>query len=103
MSSNYLNSETHKQFTEANVKNKGFIVLDELFKTHSWSLITNEMDHITYAKSYMDPNIFDIKVEKASVSVTVPLKNSNFLYTTTFSNYFEASEYVEERLNDYLS
>lgn len=103
MSSNYLNSETHKQFTEANVKNKGFIVLDELFKTHSWSLITNEDDHITYSKSYMDPNIFDIKVEKTSVSVTVPLKNSNFLYTTTFSNYFEASEYVEERLNDYLS
>lgn len=101
---NYLNSESHNNdFSTTELKNKGFLLLDEVFKQYGWMLTKNEKDHITYAKSNMDPNIFDIKVERTSVSVTIPLKKSNYLYNTTFTSYFEASEYVEERLKDYLS
>jgi len=85
------------------LKNKGFFMLDEVFKEHGWSLVKNEFDHIIYAKSSFDPNVFNIKLNKTSVNVTIPVKNSHCLYNTSFNDYFQASEYVEARLKDFIN
>ena len=34
----------------AEIKNKGFVLLDKIFKQHGWYMSKNEMNYISYAK-----------------------------------------------------
>jgi len=84
------------------IKNKGFILLDELFKQHGWHMIKNEMNWISYTKLGHETEFFEIKLDRAKIHVSIPLKNSMYQYNTTFNNYFEASEYIEMRFKEFI-
>ena len=84
------------------IKNKGFADLDAVFTENGWHKVKNEPDHITFTKFGREIDQFEIKISKTEVHVIVPLKRSGFAYTTSFKNYFEASEYVEERFNEFI-
>ena len=81
--------------------NKGFFIIDELFKSNGWHMTINEMNQISYTKSGNETEFFDIKIDRTKVYVSVPIKNSIFQYTTSFKDYFTASEYVEQRFKDF--
>ena len=85
----------------AEIKNKGFILLDSLFKENGWHMTKNEMNLIEYTKQGQESDFFQIKLDQKNVYVSVPIKNSPYQYKTSFNNYFDASEYVEKRFKDY--
>jgi hypothetical protein len=82
--------------------NKGFIIVDALFKQHGWYIVKNEQNWISYTKFGDETSYFDIKFLTNSVVVSVPIKNSPRQYTTSFNNYYDASEYIEQRFLDYI-
>ncbi len=84
------------------IKNKGFAILDELFKKHGWHLQKNEMNWINYTKFGHETCCFDIKISTEKIIVSVPLKNSMYNFVTTFKGYYEASEYIEQKFKDYV-
>jgi len=82
--------------------NKGFMILDELFKSHGWHLVKNEKNWISYTKFGDETSSFDIKISSDTLIVCVPIKNSPYQFVTTFKNYYDASEYIEQRFYDYI-
>ena len=85
------------------IKNKGFAMLDTLFKQHGWHMIKNEMNWISYSKFGNETDLFDIKIDQKTIHVSIPIKNSVYQYITTFKGYFQASEYVEARFLDFIN
>ena len=86
----------------ANLKNKGFAILYSVFNKHGWRLIKNEMNWLYYSKFGDETSYFDIRILPDKIITCVPIKNSSYQYTTTFKNYYDASEYLEQRLYDYM-
>jgi len=84
------------------IKNKGFALLDQMFKEHGWHIIKNEMNWISYTKFGNETDLFDIKINQTTIQVSVPIKNSSYQYVTTFKDYFQASEYIEARFFDFI-
>ena len=83
--------------------NKGFMLLDNMFKENGWHLTKNEMDWICYTQSGKETSYFEIKLYKESVHVCIPLRNSIYQYCTSFKSYFEASEYIEARFKEFTT
>jgi len=46
---------------------------------------------------------FKIIASPGAIEVVIPMPNSNVAYCTKFKNYFDASEYVMARFDDYLA
>jgi hypothetical protein len=84
------------------IKNKGFVLLDTLFTENGWHIIKNEENWLVYTKPGFETEYVEIKIGIGSISVSVPVKNSPFQFKTSFSNYFQASEYVESRFNEFI-
>ena len=84
------------------IKNKGFSILDEIFKQNSWQLIKNELNWICYTKFGDETSYFEIKISPEKIIVSVPIRNSVYQYVTTFKNYFDASEFIEQKFFDYI-
>ena len=84
------------------IKNKGFVLLDQIFKEHGWYMSKNEINYISYAKQGLETDFFDIVIEQKSFRFSFPIKISPFQYITKFDDYFSASEYVEARFFDYI-
>ena len=85
------------------IKNKGFAILNATFKQNGWHLVKNEFNWISYTKFGDETTFFDIKILPNKIIVCVPMKNSSYQYITSFNAYFEASEYIEQRLYDYIN
>lgn len=88
--------------SQIQLQNKGFAILDEVFKQHGWSLVRNDMNWISYTKMGDETSNFSIKITKDKIVVSVPLKNSIYQFVTAFNNYYEASEYIEQKFYDYI-
>ena len=85
------------------LKNNGFVLLDEIFKKHGWHMIKNEVNWVSYTKFGNETDLFDIKINQKSIYVSIPIKNSSFQFVTSFKDYFSATEYVESRFMDFIS
>ena len=86
---------------ETDIKNKGFSILHSTFKENGWHLIRNEINWISYTKYDDETSFFDIKISKDKVIVSVPIKNSRYQFLTSFNNYYDASEFIEQKLFEY--
>jgi hypothetical protein len=87
-----------------NIKNKGFLLLDILFKEKGWTMSKNELNHIEYKRpDFGDLDYFEIIIDKYKVNVSVPIKHTPYQYKTSFDNYYNAIEYVEKRFKDFIS
>lgn len=97
-----MRSESQQNETQVQLKNRGFSPLEEHFQKNNWKLMRNELDHIIYsqpkAASWVETDYFEIKLDKTSVHVSVPIKNSPYQYKTTFQNYYDATDYIEKHL-----
>ena len=84
------------------IKNKGFVLLDALFRESGWHIIKNEENWLVYTKKGFETEYIEIKIAMDSILVSVPIKNSPFQFRTSFTNYFQASEYVEARFIEFI-
>lgn len=87
----------------SNLVNKGFVILDAMFKEYGWVLVRNEKTWINYTKPGDETSFFDIKVLADKIVVSVPIKQSTYQYITTFKDYYQASEFIEQKLKDYMA
>jgi hypothetical protein len=94
----FLSTSTSQE--ETIIENKGFILLDNMFKNNGWKLIKNEMNWICFSKPGFQTEYFEIKIDQSKIFVSIPIKNSMFQYKTSFKDYYSASEYIEERFKD---
>jgi hypothetical protein len=98
MSSNIsLKSESFQD----KIQNKGFILLDKIFKEQGWYLCENKINKICYTKLGFETDIFDIQIFEKEIQVSIPIRNSPYQYVTCFTDYFQASEYLEARFKDF--
>lgn len=88
---------------EQNTKliNNGFSYINEKFLNHDWNLIKNTFSEIIYKKDTSDMDEFIIKINEKNIEIYIPFKNNNVTYKTIFSNYFDASEFLELHINVY--
>ena len=102
MSSNSNMLSNNESILNTEIKNKGFALLDQMFKENGWHLVKNEMNHICYTRFGHETDIFEISIETKNIHIGIPIKNSPFQYKTSFKDYFLASEYVEARFLDFI-
>lgn len=96
------NDISNISISNSEIKNKGFVILDSIFKSHGWHLIRNEMNHICYGKIGHETEYFEIKITETKIYVSLPVKNSIYLYKTSFTEYFLASEYIEKHFLEHI-
>jgi len=96
------NMLTTDPILNSTIVNKGFAILDTIFKERGWHIIKNEPNWICYSKFTDETTYFDIKILPDKIFVSVPIKNSCYQYNTSFKSYYEASEYIEQRFFDYI-
>jgi hypothetical protein len=97
-----VNMMSNDPILKSDIANKGFAILDTKFKEHGWHIIKNELNHLSYSKFGDETSYFDIRILHDKIVVCVPIKNSSYQYVTSFKGYYEASEYVEKKLLDYI-
>jgi len=83
------------------ISNKGFSIIDTMFTDNGWMRIKNDMTWICYTKQGHEMDLFDIKIDKTTIHVSIPIKNSPFQFVTKFNDYFLATEYIEKRFHDF--
>jgi len=83
--------------------NKGFLQLAEAFNSKGWKLVENYDAGVTYVNPVKMCDEFKIIASPGAIEVVIPMPNSNVAYCTKFKNYFDASEYVMARFDDYLA
>lgn len=85
-----------------NIQNKGFLLIDSLFKDEGWYLSENQINKICYTKFGYETDIFDIQIMENNIQVSIPVRNSPYQYITKFTDYLQANEYLEARFKDYI-
>ena len=100
--------------------------LQEQFLSKHWQLVTNKVDHLVFKKENNNYDYFEIKIEYSTsvpysgsvttrsaqshsldtqdstrINVSIPLRNSQYQYGTHFNNYFDATEFIEQHLQNY--
>lgn len=81
--------------------NKGFIQVVETFVSAGWKLVENTMSQLVFVNPKNMYDEFKMSVEESKVVVVIPMPNSPVAYSTKFNNYFEASEYILSRFEDF--
>lgn len=102
MSSNSNMLTINESILNTEIKNKGFALLDQMFKENGWYLVKNESNYICYTKLGHETDVFEIKIHAKNINISIPIKNSPFQFNTSFNDYFQASEYVEARFYDFI-
>jgi hypothetical protein len=102
MSSNSNMLTNNESILNTEIKNKGFALLDQMFKENGWHLVKNEMNYICYTRFGHETDIFEIKIDAKNIHIGIPIKNSPFQFNTSFKDYFQASEYIEARFFDFI-
>lgn len=83
------------------LKNISFTEFDSLFIQYGWCMTLNEMTHISYTKTGDETSYFDIQIVGNKIRVSVPIRNSPYQFVTMFFDFFNATEYVEQKLKEY--
>jgi len=84
-------------------QNKGFIQVVEKFTSEGWKMVENTKSRLVFVNSDSMYDEFKMLVEESNVLVVIPMPNSPIEYSTKFDNYFEASEYIISRFEDFLA
>ena len=83
-------------------KNKLFIDIHNDFLKNGWRLRDNTMTKMLYYNPRNLADEFKITMENKLIYVTIPITPGNYEYTTKFTSYFLANEYITFHLNNYL-
>lgn len=84
-------------------KNKLFHDIHEEFLENGWTLRENTMTKMNYYNPINLMDEFKIKMEDKLIYVTIPIKPGNYEYTTKFTSFFLATEYMSFHLKNYAN
>jgi len=93
---------TNQSDNDDAIKNNGFLLIDTFFTKHNWHKTKNETNWVSYTRLGDETTVFDISVDKTTICVSVPLKNSPYQYLAYFNDYFTVATYVERRFFDFI-
>lgn len=93
---------TNQSDNDDAIKNNGFLLIDTFFTKHNWHKTKNETNCVSYTRLGDETTVFDISVDKTTICVSVPLKNSPYQYLAYFNDYFTVATYVERRFFDFI-
>ena len=93
---------TNLSYNDDTIKNNGFLLIDTFFTKHNWHKTKNETNRVSYTRLGDETTVFDINVDKTTICVSVPLKNSPYQYLAYFKDYFTVATYVERRFFDFI-
>lgn len=93
---------TNQSDNDDAIKNNGFLLIDTFFTKHNWHKTKNETNWVSYTRLGDETTVFDISVDKTTICVSVPLKNSTYQYLAYFNDYFTVATYVQRRFFDFI-
>ena len=92
----------NQSYNDDTIKNNGFLLIDTFFTKHNWHKTKNETNCVSYTRVSDETTVFDISVDKTTICVSVPLKNSPYQYLAYFNDYFTVATYIERRFFDFI-
>jgi|TARA_B100000524_G_scaffold282306_1_gene158274 ribosome-associated translation inhibitor RaiA len=84
--------------TNVDISSNIFDSLSKLCLDNNWYMLKHD-NEIIYTNNKKELIFTDTPYK---VKVSIPLKNSDMNYSTTFSNYYEAIQYAIQSLNYYF-
>lgn len=66
------------------------------FQKHAWDFTRTNENSCRFSKKTKE---FKVSIGENEIEVLVPLKDSESLYKTNFTDYYNASEYLLQHLN----
>jgi hypothetical protein len=79
-------------------KNKIFINIHQNFVENGFELRENTMTNLIYFNPTAGMDEFKIRLDNKYIYVTIPIKPKNYEYTTKFTSYYLAFEYISNHL-----
>lgn len=79
--------------------NIGLLQIDELLSSRGWKRSREEAGEYRYKKDLSTQDEYVIRLTERQIVVAVPLPNSDFLFATKFTSYFQAAEFIEKHLD----
>jgi len=70
--------------------------------SHGWKLKENTLNQIVYSHSNYPADEFKVKINKNLIKITIPILGANYEYLTTFNSYYQANEYLQFHLKNYM-
>lgn len=83
-------------------KNKIFSDIHQNFLENGFKLRENSMTNLIYFNPNSAMDEFKIRLDNKCIYVTIPIKPKNYEYTTKFTSYYLATEYISNHLKNYL-
>jgi len=83
-------------------KNKGFNPIHQHFINSDWELTKNEDTKLIYSNKNNPYDEFLISVEMDHIIISAPMPNSNMAYRSSVKTYWDASEYLQSHLENYI-
>ena len=75
--------------------------LDYLLSKQKWNLLINNEEHLLYVQTIDESGYIEVKKKHEQwIEVSVPVKNSQFQYKTTFKSEMPAYEYIENYVHE---
>jgi hypothetical protein len=75
--------------------------LDYLLSKQKWNLLINNEEHLLYVQTIDESSYIEVKKKHEEwIEVSVPVKNSQFQYKTTFKSEMPAYEYIENYVHE---
>jgi hypothetical protein len=96
-------NELHHELISKGPKNKGFNVIHNKFLENNFELIRNEDTELVYSNKNNQYDEFLIRVDVKQIVISVPITNSNFSFRSTHENYWNASEFLQMHLENYVN
>lgn len=82
-------------------KNKIFHDIHQEFLENGWRLRETTMTNMLYYNPKNLTDVFKIRFENKLIYVTIPITPGNYEYTTKFTSFFLATEYISYHLKNY--
>ena len=106
---NMLNETIHQMDTVQITHDKELLKNKMLFDSHieflknGWELKENTSTSIVYTNIHYPTDEFRIDINNRSIKITVPVIGLNYEYSTHFSSYYLANEYLLLHLNNHMN
>lgn len=73
------------------------------FLKNGWKLKENTLNHIVYMNPIYPTDEFKIDIDNRLIKITVPVIGLNYEYSTRFSSYYLATEYLLLHLKNHTN
>lgn len=77
----------------------GMYQINDLLSSRGWKRYQEEAGEYRYKKDSTTQDEYVVRLTDKNIIVAVPLPNSDFLFATKFTSYFEAAEFIEKHLD----